>query len=570
MTRTVLPLTVTFVPKAEAAPELLYHPDRLKYPLKRAGKRGENKWQRISWDEALDTVAEKFLDYKRKFGPESIVGARGTGRPYYVLFHRFLNSLGTPNRLGYAHVCYGPRLSVSKFTCGTLPVCDYYGFGGVYPKCVLVWGSNITENGASDGMCGYQLTRTLERGAKLIVVDPMRTKLAARADHWLQVRPGTDDFLALAMLHTIVEEELYDKEFVTKWTQGFNEFAERVRAYTPEKAAEVTWVPAEKIRAAARLYATTKPACIQWGNGVDQSTNNFQTSRAILILSGVTGNIDAPGGDAIWVPPANVVVQAPTRNPTIESPEKLPTQARLKKLGGGRYKIPTTIHHRDFINAVINEKPYPLKALFIMGCNLLVGTSDCLQMAEALKKIEFTVAVDLFMTPTNQLADIVLPAASWPETDDVADLHIIWAVLARQKVATIGECRDDKQILFDLAHRLGLDDTFPWKDMREYCDWVLRDTGINFDEFKKIGILKGDMRYWKYKQEGFRTPSGKFEIACPSLADMNYDPLPYAVEPPESPYSTPELFKEYPLIITTGARVEAVLSQRGQADRLFA
>jgi anaerobic selenocysteine-containing dehydrogenase len=550
--------------KGRASPELLYHPDRLKYPLKRAGARGENKWQRISWDEALDTVSEELLRVKREFGAESIVGARGTGRPYYVLFHRFLNCLGTPNRLGFAHTCYGPRLAVSAMTCGTLPVCDYYGFGGVYPGCVLVWGCNIAEIGAADGMCGYQLTLNLKRGAKLIVIDPRRTGLAAKADYWLQIRPGTDAFLAMGMLHTIIEEGLYDKDFVSGWTIGFDKLVERVEGYSPEEVAETTWVPAETIRAVARLYATTKPACIQWGVGMDQGANNFQTSRAILILSGITGNIDVPGGDVHWVPPAGVVVQAPRLNPGIELPEKLPPELQSKKIDGDKYKIPSTINHDGFIDAVLSERPYPLKALFIMGSNLLVGHGDCLRMVQALQKIDFTVAVDMFMTPTTQLADIVLPAASWMEIDDVADLHFAWCVLARQKVATIGECRDDKQILFDLAHRLGMEDGFPWRDTRDYCDWVLKDAGITFEEFKKVGTLTGDMRYRKYEQEGFKTPSGKFEIYCSALEAMGYESLPYAVEPPESPYSTPELFKDYPLIITTGARVEAFFHSEGR------
>ncbi len=194
--------------KGKSTPELLYHPDRLKYPMKRAGSRGDNKWQRITWDEALDTVSEKLLKARQNFGAESIVGARGTGRPYYVMFHRFLNCLGTPNRLGFAHLCYGPRLMASAMTCGDLPVCDYYGFGGIKPQCVLIWGCNLTEVGAADGMCSYQLTQVLNNGAKSIVVDPRRTKLAAGADYWLQIRPGTDAALALGMLHVIIKEKL--------------------------------------------------------------------------------------------------------------------------------------------------------------------------------------------------------------------------------------------------------------------------------------------------------------------------------------------------------------------------
>jgi anaerobic selenocysteine-containing dehydrogenase len=550
--------------KGKAAPELLYHPDRLKYPLKRAGARGEDRWRRISWDEALDEVAARLAKAKRESGAESIVGARGTGRPYYVLFHRFLNCLGTPNRLGFAHLCYGPRLTVSAMTCGNLPVCDYYGFGGAYPDCVLVWGSNLTEVGAADGMCGYQLTRTLKRGAKLIVVDPRRTDLAARADVWLQIRPGTDAALALGMLHVIIEEGLYDRDFVARYTVGFEKLAERARSYTPEKVADITWVPAEQIRAAARLYAKTRPACLQWGVGIDQGVNNFQTIRAVLMLSGVTGNIDAPGGDVLWVPPEGVVVQAPRLNPAIELPERLSAASRRKMLGGDKYKLSTTIQPRLFIEAALTGRPYPLKALFIMGTNLLIGHSDCLKMVEALRKMDFIVASDLFMNPTVQLADIVLPAASWLETDDVPDLHIVWCNTIRQKVAAVGECRDDKEVLFDLARRLGMQENFPWRDTREYCDWVLRGTGLTFEQFKETGIVRGEMRYRKYEREGFETPSGKFEFYCAALEEMGYDPLPDYIEPPESPYTTPELFRDYPLVITTGARVQAYFHSEGR------
>jgi len=324
-------------PKGRAAVELLYHPDRLKYPLKRVGARGENLWQRISWDEALDITAEKLLKAKKEFGAESIVGAQGTGRPYLVPFRRFIHSLGSPNWLAYGHLCYSPKVKVAEMTCGMLPVCDYYGFGGVHPKCVLVWGCNITEIGASDGMCGYQLTKTIKRGAKVIVVDPRRTNIAAKADCWLQIRPGTDDALALGMLHTIIKEELYDREFVEKWTAGFDKLRERVDDYPPEKVAEITWVPAETIRDAARMYATTKPASIQTGVAIEQNINCSQTCRAILLLSGITGNIDVPGGDVFWVPPDGVVAQNPSLNPGIMLTEKIERLAR--KIGADKYGL---------------------------------------------------------------------------------------------------------------------------------------------------------------------------------------------------------------------------------------
>jgi anaerobic selenocysteine-containing dehydrogenase len=544
--------------KGRASPEFLYHPERLQYPLKRAGARGENKWTRISWDEALDTIAERLLSFKNEHGPESVALALGTGRPYMFMSLRFANAFGTPNVVTYAHACYLPRVMASFVTCGMpLPICDFYGFGGVEPACVLVWGCNIEETGSADGMCGHQITRALRRGARSIVVDPRETPRAAKADLWAQVRPGTDAALALAMLNVIVEEKLYDKEFVEKYSAGFDRLVERVKEYPPSRAEEITWVPEETIREMARLYATTKPACMLWGNGLDQSPNCFQTARALLILRAVTGNIDVPGGDVFWVPPEKVFQTSPFVAPENTLLDRISPEAAMKKLGYGE-SIPLNpgVRHPVFWDAVLKQEPYPVKALLIMGTNPLLTSSDPLKGEEALKALDFSVAIDLFMNPTAQLTDIVLPAASWLEQDDVADLHFIWCVAARQKVAEIGECWDDKKILIELAKRLGLEEFFPWKDVREWCDYVLEDTGLDFEAFKEVGLLQGEMRYRKHETEGFPTASGKFEIACSALESMGFDPIPNYVEPPESPYSTPDLAGEYPLIAITGAKIE--------------
>lgn len=553
-------------PKGRASVELLYHPDRLKYPLKRTGERGENKWQRITWDEALDTVAERLLKYKQEFGAESVATIIGTGRPQLPMYMRFSNCFGTPNHLSIINNCYFPRIVASRMTSGKFHICDYYGFGGVYPKLILNWGCNIVGSGAADGMCGYQETRTLKNGAKLIVIDPRKTSLAARADRWLQIRPGTDDALALGMLNIIIKENLYDKEFVEKWTIGFDEFAERVSEYTPEKVSEITWIPAESIKAAARLYATTKPACIQWGNGLDHNINTFQTVRAVHCLSAITGNLDVPGGDVSLVTPDGMISFAVHCNQTPTMRERITPEIKAKMLGGGKYKVldSAVIHPRHLLDAIMSDKPYPIRALFVMGSNTLLNQTDPVRTAKAFKKVEFTVVAELFMTPTAQLADILLPASSWLENDEVADTHMGWIALIRQKVAQIGECRDDKQMLFDLAHRMGMSEDMPWKNVIEFCDWILKGTGITFEEFKKQGIITAEMRYKKYEQDGFNTPSGKVELKCSTLESMGYDPLPYYVEPPESPYSTPNLFKEYPLIITTGSRIQGYFCSEGR------
>jgi anaerobic selenocysteine-containing dehydrogenase len=553
-------------PKGKASVELLYHSDRLKHPLKRTGKRGENKWKRITWDEALDAIAEKLIKYKQESGAESVATIIGTGRPHLPLYMRFSNCFGTPNHLSIINNCYFPRIAASRMTSGKFPICDYYGFGGVYPKLILNWGCNIVGSGAADGMCGYQVTRTVKNGAKLIVIDPRKTTLAAQANHWLQIRPGTDDALAMAMLNVIIREELYDKDFVNKWTIGFEELTERVQEYTPEKAAEITWIPAESITAAARLYATAKPACIQWGNGLDQNINTFQTVRAIHCLSAITGNLDVPGGDVPWIPPAGVRSYGVHGDQTLPLRERITPEIKAKMLGGGKYKVldAAVIHPRHLLDAIMSGKPYPIRALFVMGSNTLLNQTDPLRTAQAFRKVEFTAVTELFMTPTAQLADILLPASSWLENDEVADTHMGWVALIRQKVAQIGECRDDKQIIFDLAHRLGLDEDFPWKNVKEFCDWTLAGSGVTFEEFKKLAILTGKMRYKKYEQGGFDTPSGKVELKCSTLEAMGYDPLPYYVEPPESPYSTPDLFKEYPLIITTGSRITGFFCSEGR------
>jgi len=545
--------------KGRAAVELLYHPDRLRHPLKRAGARGENRWAPIGWEEALDTVARKLMEAKQVHGPESVAIALGTGRPYMFYAARFANAFGTPNVVTYSHVCYLPRIVASALTCGRmpLPVCDFYGFGGVRPKCVLVWGCNIPETGAADGLCGHQVTLALREGARLVVVDPRKTQIASRADLWAQVRPGTDAALALAILHVLIEERLYDRDFVEKHTAGFDRLVERVKEYPPDRAAQITWVPENTIRDIARLYASSKPACLLWGNGIDQSPNCFQTARALMILRGLAGNLDVPGGDVFWVPPAGVYQTSPFAAIENILPERLAPEVAAKKLGAGE-SIPLNpgVRHSVFYDAVLTGKPYPMKALLLVGTNPLLTASDPLKGEAALRKIEFSAAVDLFMTPTAQLADIVLPAASWLEQDDVADLHFIWCVAARRKVAQIGECRDDKEIFLELARRMGLEDCFPWRDVRQWCDFVLGGAGLDFDALSKVGLLRGEMRYRKHETEGFPTPSGKFEFASSTLEAMGCDPLPDYREPPESPVSTPDLYAQYPLIAITGAKIE--------------
>lgn len=551
-------------PKGKASPELLYHPDRLTYPLRRVGERGENKWKRVSWDEALDEMAEKLGSIRRESGSEYFAMMQGTGRPYTGFTSRFANAFGTPNFTGVAHLCYFPRWLASLFTLGQLPICDVYGFGGEFPKCVVIWGCNVTHIGATDGMCGGMVERALKKAEKVIVVDPRRIKPAEKADHWLQLRPGTDGALALAMINIIIAEELVDREFIDNYSVGYDALVEHIRKFTPEWAAPITRLDAEEIRAAARTYATNAPACIQWGNAVDMSASNFQTARAMLILRGITGNIDRPGGDVLWVPPAKVKQRTLFMNPEVVGPQFLPPEKRARAIAFGKFPLCPTIHPPSFWRSIVEGDPYRIRAMWIVGSNPLTAMSHSLEIEKALKLLEFVVVSDMFLTPTAQFADLVLPSVTWLEQDDVVNVHKIWCVIARKKVAQIGESLDDREVIIRLARKLGMENAFPWKNFRDYLEWALADTGMNFNEFCELGILTGEMRYHKYKTEGFNTGSKKFELSSGVMAAMGLPSLPVYREPPLTPVSAPDVAKKYPLILTTGAKIREFFHSEGR------
>jgi anaerobic selenocysteine-containing dehydrogenase len=542
-------------PKGAASAEMLYHPDRIQYPLRRAGARGENRWERVSWEEALSEMAVRFDRIRKESGSEFLAVAQGTGRPYTEFTFRFANAYGTPNFVGPGHLCFLPRVIGSSITAGGLPVSDIYGFGGKTPACILNWGCNIVETGAADGMCGSMFKRAVKKAEKVIVVDPRRISLAEKADHWLQLRPGSECALALAMIQAIISEDLYDHAFVEKYSFGFDRLADHTRPFTPEWAEPITRVPAGSIRAAARTLATTRPACLQWGNGIDTSVNGFQTGRALLILMGLVGSIDVPGGMVFWVPPRGIRPKSPLVDMSVFGGRFLPPEKKARIIHGARFPFAPNCHPPTFWKSLVTGDPYRVRGIWIVGSNPLVTGTQGLTIEKALRdRLEYTVVSDLFLTPTAQLADLVLPAAHWLEQDDLVYFHKIWCVLARKKMAEIGEARDDRDVIIDVAHRLGLQEAFPWPDRYAYLDWLLEGTGMSFREFQEKEILFGEMRYRKYEADGFHTPSGKFEFYSNVMEHAGRPPLPVYVEPPLSPVSTPELAREYPFILMSGTK----------------
>jgi len=537
----------TLCTKGIAAHQLVYHPDRLTYPVRRMGPKASGQWERLSWDEALDTIADRILDYKERFGAESIVMGYGTGRENESVIYRFANLLGTPNVLTAGHFCYGPRIATSIITCGTNVVVDYEN----HPKCIMVWGNNVVISNP-DEYKGEPFSVSVDKGAKLIVVDPRLTRVAARADLWLPLRPGTDTALAYGMIHVIVQEKLYDKEFVENHVHGWEEFVRRVSEYPLEKVEEITWVPREKIAQAARLFATTKPAAIQWGVAIEQQVTCADNDRILMALMGITGNVDAPGGQVLFKPPKIRTVSE------FGAHKLLPKEQAAKRLGGDRFRLAgnfAIINPKCVWDAILEEKPYPVKMLFLISSNPLLTRGNAREVYRALEKVEFMAVADFFLTPTAELAEIVLPAATWLEMDYIGDF---WKrhgyILPRRKVVQIGECRSDHEMLNDLAHRVGMGEHW-WDNFEQGLDWILEPMRLTWEKFKQMDYLRGEVAYHKYKEKGFSTPTRKFEIYSTLLEKWDYDPLPQYREPPESPVSTPELYQEYPYVLITGRRI---------------
>src|SRR3974390_2055023 len=533
--------------------DLVYHKDRLKYPLRRKGKRQSGEWERISWDAALGEISERLLASRDRSGPGAIALGTGTGRHHIRWVSRFGHALGTPNwcEPGFAQ-CFHPRVNTCILTFGDFPVSDYSG--DVSPDCIMFWGHNPTNSGP-DGETRFNVLEALERKPKIIVIDPRQTDLAKRADIWLQIRPGVDDALALSMLNVIIGEKLYDEPFVARWTHGFDALRERVRDYSPEWAEPITWVAAEKIRAAARLFATSKPALLEWGCAIEDTPKCIQTVRAVSMLPVLTANIDVPGG---WVFGMHGLGRFPSliENLAPEVSAKRLGADRFKLLGGEGADLPAA-HIPTLLQAMREGKPYPVKAFLIFGNNTLSTFANPSQVYEALMKLDFMVCADLFMTPTAELADIVLPAASWPEINELAGLPTVAAnvVLANQRAVRIGECKSDEEIFVELARRMKL--PVGTEAVEDVLNAQLQAGGLDvtFDELKQKGWIKVPFRYRKHEEHGFKTPTGKIELYSTRFQQMGYAPLPYYQEPPESPITRPDIARDFPLVLTTGARI---------------
>lgn len=568
-------------PRSGSAREYHDHPARLNYPLKRRGRRGAGQWERISWEQATDEIAAALGRIRAACGPEAVavVGGSVHGAGDAAAW-RWCNLWGTPNYMHQGKNC-GEAEHLAEWT-----VYGNIGAPGAVPvpgltRCSIIWGLNVP---VSWGQLLWQpFVEAKRHGMKLVVVDPRRTESAREADLWLRVRPGTDGALAYGMLHVIIGEGLYDKEFVRQWCLGFDELRERVRLYPPERVAEITWVPTHQIVEAARLYATSKPALLSWGLG--NSLLGRATLSAVLgkcFLRAVTGNLDVTGGHPFDDIPEYLAyvdemqwehqLDHPLRSRDNVSAHRKPiasvrglalfreamAKVHPKGVGPASYMIypaPTCVW-----SAILDEDPYPIRAVITQGTNALVAFANSRRIHRALTsdKLELHVVMDHFMTPTAELADYVLPATDALERANILGSAMwgfgnVYSAVAAA-VQRSYERRDDYDLWRELGDRLGQEGYWP-DTLEGWFDTLLRPAGVKFRELasREINWLFPTPKQKRYEKSGFATFSGKVELVSSLLARLGYDPMPEYEEPEWSPVRSPALAEQYPLILTTGA-----------------
>jgi anaerobic selenocysteine-containing dehydrogenase len=632
-----------------AMTQYVYHPERLTHPLKRVGERGEGKWQEISWEEAFDLIEERMGSIRKEFGPESAVFSMGTGRDISPWLCMLAYAYGSPNVVFAmsGNGCYSPRISAVETVMGDYCVPDaaqwlekrYDDPKYEVPKCIVIWGYNI-PNTCPDNIFGHWFIDLMKKGTEIVCIDPRLTWFSSRAKHWLRLRPGSDGALAMGFLNVIINENLYDRNFVDKWTNAqflirkdsgkllresdlhkdgiqenfvswdeaskapivwvsarasfleadcrpalngafsirlhdgtevecitvWDAFCNEVNQYPLERVEEITGVPKNKIREAARFFAESKPSSIQWGLPIDSTPGITPTAQAITALWCLTGNLEVPGGNIVARNAFECVSYA---LPGAEGVIKLSSQeADKKRIATEKYgpfrKFIWRAQTDAVLEQIFSEKPYPIKALWMQTGNLIAGIGfEPKKWRDAIKKIDFVAAVDLFMTPTTQLADIVLPAATFLEKDGVRSWWVPLQTI--NKAISVDGCKPDVEINFELARRF--DPNLRWKSIEELYDNILQNSGMTFKELQKKkwaippegnpsapyhrhekGLLRKDRR------PGFETPSGRMELYSSLREEWGLEPLPHYEEPPFTPVSRPDLAREYPLILSTGRR----------------
>ena len=550
-------------PKGQASAQWLYSPERLTKPLLRTGARGEGRFAVISWDEAIDRIADKLQEQKQKYGPESLAILSPARRSYSDLIQRFLIVHGRPN-YGHSGICAMQKGFAFSYTIGGMPQADIRN-----SDLIIYWGRQpIYAGPAMDPV--RELIDAKKRQVKVIAIKPSVEPDAGMADIWMPLRPGTDAALALAMLHVVVGENLTDRHFVDIWCYGYRELSEHVRQYTPEWGEQISGVPADQIREVARLYAGTKAAAIDVGNGVEHAPSSSDAVRAIAILMAITGHLDRPGCNLLSS--GGGPFGGGPRLGTANLPERY-TPAMVDKLVGPEFpkafqpfmEGTSSAYYRIF-DSVLTGEPYPVRTIIAPGTQPLASTRGTRRVLEALHKVDFFVTVDVTRPAEMNLADIVLPTATPYEADHPFEARNGWVMARRRVVEPLGDYKSIYEFFIDLGVRMGYGDDFWQGSIENYQNDLLAPLGKSLSEVRDWPLgrvypppaaprtfenyaVAFSSKSQRLNREPF-LPQGKVAIYNTSFAEAGYDPLPVWREPPESLTGTPELAVRFPLILS--------------------
>ena len=555
------------------------HPDRLLYPLRRVGPRGSGEFERISWDEALNTIATQLRRTREQHGAPAAAFFAGYTKEARPQLQRLAHAFGSPNYMTESGCCFSATKVAEEVTFGKKIKTTSTVFSN-NTKCLLVWSTN--PRGSIPPFHQHPLAH-VKPGRPMIVVDPRRTPLAEQADVFLQIRPGTDGALALGFHHLIFANGWQDQAFLDQWGSGVEAFRSYVAEFPPERVAEICGIAASDLRRAAELFATLRPAQIMLSpTATVQHSNGFQNHRAVVLLSAVTGNIDREGGnrffnDKVSPKPIELFDHCVNDLPPRVGDEVFPVWTR-------HWPAAQSMLLPD---CILDGKPQRIRSLLAMGINTAMWANSK-RVEKALGALDFFAASDFFHNPATRMADIVLPAATNLEREAL----IAYPGCAyqgelryrRRVVAPKGEARPDAEVFLELGVRLGMADQFwngdlaaSWAEAAEGIPDKIRQqvyddpNGVTvfakaIDELVDKGFLDADRQY---RLHGFKTMTGKVEFDSEELRAAGHDGLPIWREPAESPVSTPEVAREFPLVLTSGARHKhATHSQHQYLERM--
>jgi anaerobic selenocysteine-containing dehydrogenase len=552
----------TLCSKGAAMRQYVYHQDRIQTPLLKKGGKDSTEFEPISWKKAMKIAASRLNDIKYKTGPESVAFYVGFPKWMRTFVKRLAYSFGSPNYSTESSTCFFATAVASELTYGCNSSPDIKG-----TKCLLVWSTNPFHS-STPKVRGF--LKAMEDGMKVIEVGPFITPVTKHAHIHLRIRPGTSGALALGMAHVIINENLYDFDFVDKHTIGFEEYRTYVNGFTPQVTQEITSVPAELIVKAARLYANSKPAAIMSGaSPTVHHTNGVQNHRALISLIGLTGNFDREGGNYVapqsYFHAANGLITRDAEFEQVRPQEEMPP-----RLGSEKYPIWDKIKKEGQAISLPfqmrNKEPYPIKALVGFGLNHRMWPGSDF-MKESLKQLDFLMTADLFMTDTTRLADLVLPVCTTFERNQFKMYPGRYGIWTEPAINPIGDSRSDIDVICDLSAALDLNDPLLKQGYKACVDWILEPSGLQVADLEKNSggckLEVGSMPpYLKYEKDGFPTPSGKMEFTSSLLKEAGIDSLPKYEEPKHSPVSTPDLAESYPLVLNTGSRLPMFFHSR--------